>query len=100
MTRHPASDERSVTPVQPKRREKERFFVYEVALFLRAAHGDVRKFLRKRRLLRMLGRGTGRASVAITSARGVALAIAHFRAYQGEQVIHPASWVKPLRKRR
>lgn len=61
----------------------ERFFVIELARYLRARPCDVRELLRSRRLLNALSVGTGRAAVFWTSARGAAIAVAHFRAIQG-----------------
>lgn len=59
--------------------------MFEIAAFLRAFPGDVATFLRQRRLLRRLTRGTGRKAVLVTSARGVAQAVSHFRAQQGAE---------------
>lgn len=61
----------------------ERFFLVEIGAFLRASPGGIAKFLRREGLLRAAPRGSGRAPVLYTSARGVALAVAHFRAIQG-----------------
>jgi hypothetical protein len=83
MTRRPVSDECSVVGPAGKRAKPERFYLGELARFLRASPGDVAKFLRARRLLRSKRPSTGRGAVTWTSARGVALAVAHFRAIQG-----------------
>jgi len=45
--------------------------------------GDLAKFLRERHLLRSKRPRSGRQKVTWTSARGVALAVAHFRGIQG-----------------
>jgi len=66
-----------------KNAKTERFYLVEIALFLRAKRKDVAEFLRARHLLRRGRPGTGRQDVHWTSARGVALAVAHFRAIQG-----------------
>ncbi len=57
----------------------------EMAPFLRVKGCAVKKFLRREGLLRKLGMGGGRDGVWYTGARGLALAIAHFRAIQGAQ---------------
>lgn len=83
MARHPASDERSVLGPPAKPRKGERFFVNEIASFLRARRKDVAVFLRDQGMLRMLYPGARRDHVQCTTARGLALCIAHFRAIQG-----------------
>lgn len=83
MTRRPVSDECSVVGPAGKGAKPERFYVKEIASFLRASGGDVAKFLRARRLLRSCRPSSGRQTVSWTSARGMALAVAHFRAIQG-----------------
>jgi hypothetical protein len=85
MTRRPVSDERSVVGPAGKRAEGERFYLKELASFLRANGGDVAEFLRSRHLLRTVELGTGRKALRWTSARGVALAVAHFRAILGRK---------------
>lgn len=85
MTRRPVSDERSVVGPAGKTAEGERFYLKELAPFLRANGGDVAGFLRSRHLLRTVELGTGRKALRWTSARGVALAVAHFRAIQGRK---------------
>lgn len=55
----------------------------ELAPFLRCAPGELGRFLKKRGLLRFTYPGPCRAAVRWTTARGVALAVAHFRAKQG-----------------
>lgn len=85
MARHPASDERSVLGPPGKSVKGERFYLVEIAQFVRTRPGLLAKFLRREGLLRAATRGSGRAPVLYTSARGVALAIAHFRAIQGAQ---------------
>lgn len=83
MTRRPVSDECSVVGPAGKNPKPERFYLGELARFLRASGGDVAKFLRERHLLRRKRPSTGRGAVTWTSARGVALAVAHFRGIQG-----------------
>jgi hypothetical protein len=85
MARRPASDERSVVGPAPKYPKVERFYLREVARFLRAKEGDVVRFLQSRHLLRSMRPGTNRNRVQFTSARGVALAVAHFRAILGQK---------------
>ncbi len=85
MARHPASDERAVARVQCKSSGEERFYLTEVALFLRAAPGDVRALLARRRVLWRVSKGPARKSAYWTTAHGVALAVVHFRAYQAER---------------
>lgn len=85
MTRHPASDERSVLGPPAKPVKGERFFVKEMAPFLRVTPAAVKKFLRREGLLRKLGMGTGRDGAFYTGARGLALLVAHFRAIQGAE---------------
>ena len=87
MTRHPASDERSVLGPAAKPVKGERFFLFEISAFLRCSQGELAKFLRREGLLRRLGRGTGRAPAFWTSARGLALSVAHFRAVQGAKYV-------------
>jgi hypothetical protein len=82
MARHPASDERSVLGPPGKSVKGERFYLVEIAQFVRTQPGNLAKFLRREGLLRRVTRGA-RGAVFYTSARGVALAIAHFRAIQG-----------------
>jgi hypothetical protein len=83
MTRRPVSDERSVVGPAGKSPKSERFYLGELCGFLRASRREVAKFLRARHLLRSARPSTGRQTVTWTSARGVALAVAHFRAVQG-----------------
>lgn len=83
MARRPVSDERSVLGPAEKVSKVERFFVIELARYLRARPCDVRELLRSRRLLLSSPAGTGRPSVFWTSARGAAVVLAHFRAIQG-----------------
>lgn len=85
MTRRPVSDECSVLGPHPKHRESERFFTKDLALFLRCRQGDLLKFLRKIRLLRETYPGPCRHALKWTTPRGVAMAVAHFRAIQGRQ---------------
>lgn len=82
MARHPASDERSVLGPPGKSVKGERFYLEEIARFVRTHPRYLAKFLRREGLLRRIARGA-RGAVYYTSARGVALAIAHFRAIQG-----------------
>lgn len=84
MARHPASDERAVARVQCKSSGKERFYLAELARFLRASAGDVSALLARRRVLWKVSKGPARKSVYWTTAYGVALAVVHFRAYQAE----------------
>ncbi len=83
MTRHPASDERSVLGPPAKHVRGERFYVKEIAPFLRATAAMVVKFLRREGLLREIYGGPCREAAKYTSARGFALCVAHFRAIQG-----------------
>jgi hypothetical protein len=83
MTRRPVSDECSVVGPAEKNAKPERFYLSELSRFLRVRVGDMAKFLRERHLLRSKRPSTGRGAVSWTSARGVALAVAHFRAIQG-----------------
>jgi hypothetical protein len=87
MARHPASDERSVLGPAAKPREGERFFVPEMARFLRCSKHDLRKFLRSVGLLRIIPLSHSRPPVAATTARGFALALVHFRTIQGEKAL-------------
>ena len=73
MTRHPASDERSVLGPPAKYVKGERFFLA--------------KFLRREQQLRELYPGPCRDAVRWTTARGFALAVAHFRAIQGAKYL-------------
>lgn len=84
MTRHPASDERSVLGPPAKYVKGERFYILEICQFLRASPAALTKFLRREGHLRRIGRGGARSAVYWTTARGVALCVAHFRAIQGE----------------
>lgn len=83
MARHPASDERSVLPPPTKARKGERFYVKEIAAFLRVYPHRVLVFLRDQSMLRQTAPGPGRAKANWTTARGVGLCIAHFRHLQG-----------------
>jgi hypothetical protein len=83
MTRRPVSDECAVVGPAEKNPKPERFYLAELSRFLRANPGDVAGFLRARQLLRSKRPSTGRGAVSWTSARGVALAVAHFRGIQG-----------------
>lgn len=87
MTRHPASDERSVLGPPAKYVKGERFFLVEIARFLRCSRGDLAKFLRREGQLRELYPGPCRDAVRWTTARGFALAVAHFRAIQGAKYL-------------
>jgi hypothetical protein len=85
MARHPASDERSVLGPPAKLVKGERFFVIEISAFLRCSPGNVAGFLRREGLLKkMWGRGQ-RPPALWTTARGMALCVAHFRAILGEK---------------
>jgi hypothetical protein len=84
MARHPASDERSVLPPPTKATKGERFYVKELALFLRVAPRRVLVFLRDQSMLRWTHPGPSRRRVNWTTARGVGLCIAHFRHIQGD----------------
>ncbi len=95
MTRHPASDERSVLGPAAKHVKGERFFLAEIAGFLRCSRGDLAKFLRREGQLRALYPGPCRDAVRWTTARGFALAVAHFRALQGAKYLKGKD---PLRK--
>lgn len=83
MARHPASDERSVLGPPAKPRKGERFFVNEIASFLRARRREVAIFLRDQGMLQLVYPGCRRPHLQCTTARGLALCIAHFRAIQG-----------------
>jgi len=85
MARHPASDERSVLGPIAKHRRGERFFLAEVALFLRTSRPKLALFLRDQGMLQRLRLTGGWGSRLFTTARGFALACAHFRAIQGER---------------
>lgn len=95
MTRHPASDERSVLGPPAKYMKGERFFLVEIARFLRCSRGDLAKFLRREQQLRSLYPGPCRDAVKWTTARGFTLAVAHFRAIQGAEYLKGRD---PLRK--
>ncbi len=84
MARHPASDERSVLPPPSKARKGERFYVAEIASFLRVSPHRILVFLRDQSMLRRTRPGPQRQWVNWTTARGVGLCIAHFRAIQGD----------------
>lgn len=83
MARHPASDECAVLGPPGKPVKGERFFLREIAAFLRCSLPELAKFLKSRHLVRLLPIGPVRKPLMITSARGFALAVAHFRAKQG-----------------
>ncbi len=83
MARHPASDERSVLPPPTKATKGERFYVKEIASFLRVHPHRVLVFLRDQSMLRETYPGPCRNAVRWTTARGVGLCIAHFRHLQG-----------------
>ncbi len=85
MTRHPASDERTVAGVQRKGRKGEWFLVTEVALFLRAGLADILALLRKRRRLRRMWVGCQRDPKWTTDAQGVALCVVFFRSVQADR---------------
>lgn len=85
MARQPSSDERSVLPPPGNSPKVERFFLVEIARFLRCSPRDLSALLRKRGHLRRLSPGPLRAPVLWTTARGLQIAIAHFRARQGEK---------------
>lgn len=84
MARHPASDERSVLPAPTKAAKGERFYVKEIALFLRVSQHRVLVFLRDQSMLRQDRPGPCRPLTNWTTARGVGLCIAHFRHIQGD----------------
>ena len=84
MTRQSASDERAVARVQCKARENERFYAIEIARFLRARPDEVRALLQKHRRFWFLEKRAMRQAIWWTDAQGVALAVVHFRAYQGD----------------
>jgi len=84
MARRPASDERSVVGPAGKVAKVERFYLRELSRFLRAKEGDVAKFLSARHLLHRQSFSVRRPT-RWTSARGVALAVAHFRALLGQK---------------
>lgn len=83
MARHPASDERSVLPPPTKATKGERFYVREIAQFLRVSPHRILVFLRDQSMLRETYPGPCRDKVRWTTARGVGLCIAHFRHLQG-----------------
>ena len=85
MTRRPVSDERSVVGPAGKGAKPERFYLAELSRFLRVGGRDLKNFLRSRHLLHRMGTGVARAPVWWTSARGAALAVAHFRAILGQK---------------
>lgn len=84
MARHPASDERSVLGPAAKPRKGERFFVIEIAQFLRTSRTMVFRFLRDQGMLQRLYLPF-RGYRHFTTARGFSLCVAHFRAIQGLQ---------------
>lgn len=83
MARQPFSDERSVLPPHSNAPKVEKFFLREVARFLRCSGRDLRKLLEREGHLRVLRPAASRHAVRWTSARGLQIAIAHFRARQG-----------------
>jgi hypothetical protein len=105
MARRPVSDIRSVVGRSARGGKVERFFVVEIARFLRAQRGAVHRYLRQQGLLRIWRKAT-RPAQGWTTARGCALAIAHFRAIQGQQyargndLIRNSDRMKALRERR
>lgn len=100
MTRHPASDERSVLGPAAKPVKGERFFLKEIASFLRCSMGALAKFLRREQQLRALYPGPCRDAVQWTTARGFALAVAHFRAIQGAKYLKGRDPLRELDRNR
>lgn len=86
MARHPASDERSVLGPAAKPRKGERFLVYEIARMLRCRPRLLFIFLRDLGMVRKVALNHGRGPKWVTTARGVQLAIVHFRGIQGERL--------------
>jgi hypothetical protein len=70
-------------PPPTKATKGERFYVTEIALFLRVSQHRVLVFLRDQSMLRETNPGPCRPRVRWTTARGVGLCIAHFRHLQG-----------------
>lgn len=95
MARHPASVVRSVLGPPVNTPERERFFLFELEIYLRTRKGDIRKFLKKQGLVRWWrAKKVGGRQKAWTTARGVALSIAYFRAKQGAK---PFKETRPLK---
>lgn len=87
MARQPFSDTRSVLPPPSNAPKVERFFIFEIARYLRCAPRDLVRLLRREGHLRKLSLGASRAGVWWTSGRGLQIAIAHFRAKQGAEYL-------------
>lgn len=88
MARRPTSDERSVLPPPSNAPIQERFFLIEIARFLRCPIRHLAKLLRREGLLRRLYL-RHRGHVFFTTERGVQIAIVHFRAKQAERFDAP-----------
>lgn len=93
MARHPFSDERSVLGPPSNSPYVERFFLGEIARFLRASERQVAAFLRRQGLVRRLGM-QGRGVAKWTTKRGVELCIVHFRSMQTRRVEAGKPWTK------
>lgn len=100
MTRHPASDERSVLGPPAKFVKGERFFLFEIAPFLRCSIALLAKFLRKEGLLRETRQGSCRDVIRWTTRRGLQLSVAHFRAHQGARYLKGEDPLREMDQRR
>lgn len=96
MARHPVSDERSVLGPPSNSPYVERFFLGELAAFLRASKVELAGFLRQQGLVRTL-RLQGRGWARWTTKRGVELAIVHFRSKQTRRVEAGKPWSRIIK---
>ena len=102
MTRHPASDTRSVGGRHANAANVERFFCSELAKYLRVSTRQLQKLARERRIDRYVYiqvKPQLKAARMWVDRRGARMLIEHYRAMQGEMLAEGRDWDEEREKR-
>lgn len=102
MTRHPASDTRSVPAAASKPREYERYFASDLAVFLRVSTEEVCIYARRKQIarwVRLMMKNRRETEVVWVTRSAARQIIEHFRAKQGAVYQKGRDWVEERAKR-
>lgn len=95
MTRHPVSFIRPVSKGRPKCPDKERYFVVDLAAYLRVTTRVITIFAKKKKIARgawIVHRRNDVRKVMWLTRRGARLVLEHFRALQGKAWLAGCDW--------